>query len=527
MNTDEDEPHAMDSDDADDPVDESEAYSTALVYETTKGKKAAHQVHHYRWRGPELINYNMDDYAAIVCVTPKKESKTELSDHRGRPQNKRYPFHPDHPLFQTHEQQLRSKPHVPLFIGRPPRPPGPRPSPLTEGWKKRARRFARYMLILLRPWRQADGQLPGSLTWKDFCDFVQQLRDGPDENGPTFIDRVTLELLHNTAQGLRVNSRDTGAAQDYRSRNATVWGQPDATSAIASVDDNGNGEGESHREYHDENERTMSKEAFEIIANLREQATVDDVVDTTTFKRLKYLNDIAEALTSMYDQLPDNGIETDATVSTTCSDSNIKDQHTVHPAVYYAEKYKVKALNLTKQLRKEPKLKETNEAEKKSSQSGKRTRLNKASSDNTQRNLPPLASKLNKEQFEIWTIYDDYFHQLIQFKNGIGVEPVPPRIFVHGGPGSGKTFLINAITETLEYYGLSQSSCALTGVASGNLPDKQTMHKTFGFKVRNKRDDVDSLTTLKNTELINLRARFNLATLALFTIDELSTISKI
>ena len=195
--------------------------------------------------------------------------------------------------------------------------------------------------------------------------------------------------------------------------------------------------------------------------------------------------------------------------------------------MYYAEKYKVKALNLTKQLRKEPKLKETNEAEKKSSQSGKRTRLNKASSDNTQRNLPPLASKLNKEQFEIWTIYDDYFHQLIQFKNGIGVEPVPPRIFVHGGPGSGKTFLINAITETLEYYGLSQSSCALTGVASGNLPDKQTMHKTFGFKVRNKRDDVDSLTTLKNTELINLRARFNLATLALFTIDELSTISKI
>ena len=68
--------------------------------------------------------------------------------------------------------------------------------------------------------------------------------------------------------------------------------------------------------------------------------------------------------------------------------------------MYYAEKNKVKALNLTKQLRKEPKLRETNEAEKKSSQSGKRTRLNKASSDNTQRNLPPLASKMNKEQLD-------------------------------------------------------------------------------------------------------------------------------
>ena len=37
---------------------------------------------------------------------------------------------------------------------------------------------------------------------------------------------------------------------------------------------------------------------------------------------------------------------------------------------------------------------------------------------------------------------------------------------------------------------------------------------------------MDSLTTLKNTQLLNLRTRVNLATLVLFTIDELSMISK-
>ena len=86
--------------------------------------------------------------------------------------------------------------------------------------------------------------------------------------------------------------------------------------------------------------------------------------------------------------------------------------------------------------------------------------------------------------------------------------------------------LINAITASLEHHGFTQSSCALTGVASGNLPDRQTMHKTFGFKVRQKKGfNAASLGPLSNTQLVNLRAHFDLDSLALFTIDEISTIS--
>ena len=104
---------------------------------------------------------------------------------------------------------------------------------------------------------------------------------------------------------------------------------------------------------------------------------------------------------------------------------------------------------------------------------------------------------------------------------------MPPRIFVHGGLGTGKTFLINAIHESMERHGFPLSSCALTGVASASLPDKRTMHSTFAFKVGKKGDQaMEALVDLSDTEFLNLRSRFDLESLELFVIDELSTIGK-
>ena len=46
----------------------------------------------------------------------------------------------------------------------------------------------------------------------------------------------------------------------------------------------------------------MSSEAIKIITRLREQAEVDDLVDLATFKRLKYLNNISDALSEIYNK---------------------------------------------------------------------------------------------------------------------------------------------------------------------------------------------------------------------------------
>ena len=63
----------------------------------------------------------------------------------------------------------------------------------------------------------------------------------------------------------------------------------------------------------------------------------------------------------------------------------------------------------------------------------------------TEKTATGLAVNLNSEQFQIWEIFDRYFEDLATAK-ATGVErPIPPRIFVHGGPSAGKTYLINAI----------------------------------------------------------------------------------
>ena len=74
----------------------------------------------------------------------------------------------------------------------------------------------------------------------------------------------------------------------------------------------------------------------------------------------------------MSDWLPDNDIKSDQGGTTISSPDNIENQHAVHPTVYSAEEYKVKAVNLIKLLRKETKLKEGSEAEKKVSHSEKK-----------------------------------------------------------------------------------------------------------------------------------------------------------
>ena len=79
----------------------------------------------------------------------------------------------------------------------------------------------------------------------------------------------------------------------------------------------------------------------------------------------------------------------------------------------------------------------------------------------------------------------------------------------------------------MERHGFPLSSCALTGVASASLPDKRTMHSTFAFKVGKKGDQaMEALVDLSDTEFLNLRSRFDLESLELFVIDELSTIGK-
>ena len=273
-----------------------------------------------------------------------------------------------------------------------------------------------------------------------------------------------------------------------------------------------------------EREQTASDEAFGIILQLRNEANADDINDPSTFRQLQYLT--AAAL---------NGILANINLKIEEGRQDVEDQSihrktNYHHPIFTAHEGKEQINALIKAIHQEPR-ENLNQPTKLASQSENVQQENQFKKEDPAR--PPgtellkgnLAKQLNSEQLQVWQIFDDYFQQLATSKITGQQRPKPPRVFVHGGPGVGKTFLINAIHESMEKHGFSSSSCALTGVASGALPDKRTMHSTFGIKVGNKKQqDLQSFMELTNTELINVRARFNLESLELFVLDELSTI---
>ena len=85
----------------------------------------------------------------------------------------------------------------------PPKPPQSKPSDLTPEWRTAAKVFARYILVLFRPWTENGGTLPSPLTWTEFCKFMEDLEFSEDRSGPpTDAEIVRRRWIENASQGL-------------------------------------------------------------------------------------------------------------------------------------------------------------------------------------------------------------------------------------------------------------------------------------------------------------------------------------
>ncbi len=172
---------------------------------------------HYAFRGDTLIDFSLYEYAASIVIVPKAKKKdaTTVNDtdndeydiaipptHGGRLSNASIEFHPKHPLYQSHCQRIRSKSKIPVNTLSTPGPPSTKPFLLTPEWRKAARVFSRYVLVLFRPWIENGGTIPGPLTWKEFCRFMEILEFSEDGNGPpTDAEIVRRRWIENASQG--------------------------------------------------------------------------------------------------------------------------------------------------------------------------------------------------------------------------------------------------------------------------------------------------------------------------------------
>lgn len=144
---------------------------------------------------------------------------------------------------------------------------------------------------------------------------------------------------------------------------------------------------------------------------------------------------------------------------------------------------------------------------------------------NTPKDDPKDATvdSMNDGQKAVSTLIVNFLNAEEASRKGLGCKPEPPRLFIDGGPGTRKTYLINFIKKNAEKLGLSVITCAYTGSVVDNLPKgARTIYSMFGFRVEDPHAAKDYQMGPTQKKMVDLRKNINLATVCMLIIDEIS-----
>ena len=513
----------------------------------------------YKFRGAELYTVQLYEYPCLIDVVLKKsdfkkipkKSNGDFSDAESSDEEAQYPnaakrrntstcfnFDPRHPLFSSHHQRIRSKFYVPVLAGGVP-PPYPLMANCKGSSGQALHRlkegFAIYILTLFSPWEErpdlgSDVFLPRDGTsWTDFCEFMATLDDASSTPpNPSFMNRCQAEIIANIASNLRITPWMKKACVQYRARDCDHWGfnkagpcygdklikeilRRERPGALLPPED------EFSAAYkgglHDQEEQ----DAVNAIAEVR--ALTDPVKlakeEAARNKCDIYYKRASATLHSIFSNPAEGGIDpllapppplrnpvnpVWSGAEEKCKevfDAFKKPKEKIDPHSMLA----VLVPPLGQQLRGgavplETRLAQDLLEEMPAAQDPDPKELNPPN------NRPTFEQYGALQRFAIYIdAYSNYMRDSLQY-----VQPDPMLVLIHGGPGVGKTFLLNMFKKMLEATSVGCVSTAYMGVAASIVPGSETLCSLFCIPVEEKGAVKDKslkqLTTVEQTLMV-------------------------
>jgi hypothetical protein len=456
----------------------------------------------YMHRSDTLRSMTLYEYTAMVHVVkitshstaePLDDGETTImleGVSRGRRPNATIPFTDAHPLHVTHVQKLRSKFAVPILTGRcPPSLPG-LPCDTSE-WKAKASTYAFYMLTLFSPWNASGLPIAGS-TWEDFCTFKKILDEG------TFAQRNTSVIIENISNSMHVDRDAKRLAVRHRNRSTDHWDDnfsPDVQWPGALGDGNTGMTpfNDSDSDHDNTVEVPQLDPSFTLPPQQMNVLLHADFINT-------FLLPSTNLQASLQNHVNNNNVDITLlhTPDEECKTMFAANKHRdiieqTDPAVHEPQPEPVVTIGNIDVQNSEHAIEQT------------------------------LLNSCNEKQRAVVNEVLDFIDAKIQWQNDPShcAAPITPHIFVHGGPGVGKSFTIDTLTKIASFRKRKVLVAAYTGVAASNIDGGDTLHRVFKFSF-NSMKGTDLILPL-NDSLLKLLEN-NLLNVDVLVVDELSNL---
>ena len=431
--------------------------SAPMTLTGVTGHKVAVILQHisYRFRGPELELLPFIYYQCMISVVRKK-TETD-SSHHGRLNNKRFALHPSSPLALTHEQELRSIQAYPQCIGSPPTALPEIPTVLTAAFKKSALAFTVWYITMFMPWN-VDTGVPVQIAqgqpiqWSVLVNFMKSLHASD-----SVISGATIHVINSMSQPVSLSSETRQANSSHRNRSATVWSREEREASRKK-------KGDSSLQ---QDEATLAAREIEELRNL---ANCDMRESRQQQERQSYVNASCASFSSV--------IESSKSISSDPA-FNTAHQRTLSPLF---NKPIISDCAFKTVSKAAASLLDPIDSKKKDKKPASRIPTSTdAPTRETLRVSPNAEQQLVINEIIRFVCDVKAFEDRNMLAQPSLERPVAPLLFLHAGPGAGKSFLAKAIQKEAEIQHSGHVTTAVMGVACSNVKNAITTHRLLNL----------------------------------------------